>query len=210
LTCLVTADLFQHPLVLVIVGGVVTTGIGGLLVAWITKRWQDNKRKTEIRLNLTQEMSEITAYAMGKILTAIASYVRERALRKKHEFSDDDATQLYKEFADWNMRSSVLAAKLKAYFPSSNVDEAWREYTGLLVNVWELATRIYRTATNSAQIDIFINYQENNWKARLSNVDWSKIKNFDIEELKKLSYAVMAYNQVLIIDRILEAPMRKF
>jgi hypothetical protein len=206
---LVTVDSLQHPLLLVIVGGVVTTGIGGLLIAWITKRWQDNKTKTEIRLNLTQEMSEITAYAMGKILTAIASYRRDAYAGKKHEFSDADTAQLYKEFTEWNMKSSVLTAKLKAYFPYSNIDETWAEYATLMVNVWELATRIYNTATRSDQIAIFIEYQENNWKERLSTVDWSKIKNFDTEELVKLSYLVMAYGQVLIIGKILEAPMRK-
>jgi len=78
------------------------------------------------------------------------------------------------------------------------------------MNVWELATRIYNTATRSDQVAIFINDQENNWKARLSNVDWSKIKNFDLDEVKKLSYTVMAYSQVIIIGQILEAPMRKF
>jgi hypothetical protein len=207
---LVTADPFQQQLILVIVAGVVTAGIGGLLVPWITKRWQDNKRKTEIRLELTQEMSEITAYAMGKILTAIASYARDRARRKEHEFSDDDTAHLYEEFAEWNRKSSVLTAKLKAYFPNSNIDEAWAEYATLMVNVWELATRIYRTATKSDLIAVFLEYQENNWKERLSNVEWSKVKNFDLDELKKLSYTVMAYNQVVIIGRIFQEPMIKF
>jgi hypothetical protein len=109
---------------------------------------------------------------MGKILTAMANYSRDKYVRKKLEFSEDDTAQLYKELAEWNIRSDVLASKLKVYFPSSNLDETWREYAALLMNVWELATRIYNTATKSDQIDIFINYQENNWKARLSNVDW--------------------------------------
>ena len=79
-----------------------------------------------------------------------------------------------------------------------------------MVNVWELATRIYRTARSSKDIAVFIDYQQNNWKARLSNVDWSKIKNFDLDELNRLSYTVMAYNQVVIIGRIFEESMIKF
>jgi flagellar basal body-associated protein FliL len=204
------ADPLQHPLILVIVGAVITTVIGGLLVAWISKRWQDNKRKTEIRLELTQEMSEITAYAKSRILTAIAKYSRDKYMRKELGFSEADTTQLHKELSDWQIRSSVLASKLKGYFPSSDLDEQWDEYATLMVNVRELATRIYNTATRSDQVNVFLEYQENNWKDRLSNVEWSKVKNFEIDALKTLSYTVFAYSQVVIVGRILKAPMRKF
>jgi len=180
-----------------------TSGMSRLFLNGVQVAW------TNLGIFIPLTVAEITTHVMGKILTAIAKYARDRA-RKKLEFSEDDIAQLHKELGEWNIRSDVLASKLKVYFPSSNLDETWREYAVLLMNVWELATRIYNTATRSDQVAIFINDQENNWKARLSNVDWSKIKNFDLDEVKKLSYTVMAYSQVIIIGQILEAPMRKF
>lgn len=105
-------------------------------------------------------MSEIIAYAMGKIRTAIAIYKRSAIARDSLTFSDDDVAQLYKEFETWNTRSYVLTAKLKAYFPSSDIDMKWAEYSSLIVNVWELAARIYNTATGSEEIAIFVEDRE--------------------------------------------------
>jgi hypothetical protein len=203
------AEFIQQPLFLLIVGGGITTGIGGILVPWITKQWQDNKAEAEIRVNLLQEMSNISAYAMGQILTAISRYRRFAFAGEKPPFSEANAAELHNEFAAWYTKSYVLASKLTAYFPSSGIDETWSEYSNLMVNIWELAARIYSTATRSEQISIFIEYQENNWKDRLSIVDWSKIKNFHTQELEKLSHLALSYGQVLIIAKILEAPMRK-
>ena len=49
--------------------------------------------------------------------------------------------------------------------------------------VWELAAKIYYTDATSEQIAKFMEAQENKWKERVQKrVDWSKIKNRDIDE----------------------------
>ena len=101
------------------VGAVIT----GILVPRITKGWQDNKTKNEIRINLIQEMSEIAAYGMTKILTAIARYRDIMRAGEKHTFSDCDAAHLYKEFETWYSKSCTLAAKLRAYFPTAKIEK---------------------------------------------------------------------------------------
>jgi hypothetical protein len=197
-------EFIQHPLLLLIVGA----GITGIFIPWFTKRWQDNKVKTEIRLNLTQEMSKLIASAMGRIWTAIARYKRIAIAREQHTFSDEEATELYKQLETWNTRSCILSAKLKAYFPSSDIERKWAEYSILIILVWELATRIYYTDTRSDRIAIFIKDAESIWKERIT-IDWSQVKNGNIEELEKLSHRVMHYGDIHIIGTIFEAPMRK-
>jgi hypothetical protein len=59
------------------------------------------------------------------------------------------------------------------------------------MNMWDLAARMYIISTNDAIAEL-MEYQENKWKERVS-VDWSQIKNRDIEELEKLSHKVLTY-----------------
>lgn len=124
----------------------------GYLVPRITRKWQDNRTKNEIRINLIQEMSETAAYGISKILTAIARYrdiVRVGGELNTFDPTIQDAAQLYKEFETWTTKTYTLAAKRRAYFPtdrinlSSDIDMMWASYTGLILNVWELVAKLY-------------------------------------------------------------------
>lgn len=195
-----------QPFLLLIVGAVLT----GIIFPRITKGWQDNKAKNEVRISLIQEMSETAAYGIAKILTAIARYRDiERIGGELNTFTPNQGDELYKEFETWLTKTYTLAAKLRAYFPtdrmdvSSDVDMMWASYFGLIMNVWELATKLYFSGATRDQIADYLNGAMGVRLQRteiIQKIDRSRIENRDINELQTLSDELLGYGHVFFAN----------
>jgi hypothetical protein len=198
---LVAFEEYIQPFLLLVAG----VGLTGILVPRITKQWQDNKTKNEIRINLIQEMSETAAYGIGKILTAIERFRDIRNEGGKHEFTPDEAVQLYKEFDNWHTKTYTIAAKLRSYFypnkvkiEDSDFDIIWVKYTTLIMVMWELATKLYFTGATNNQIAGFLRNFDDTLRNEFRRIDWEKIRNRDINELARLSTELLAYGYAVI------------
>jgi hypothetical protein len=48
--------IFEHPLTLLLIGA----GLSSLLIPWFTNRWQDHRKKLEIKVDIASKMAQAT------------------------------------------------------------------------------------------------------------------------------------------------------
>jgi hypothetical protein len=57
----------EHPFVLLVIGAL----ISGVLVAWLTNRWQNHRKELEIRVDIVSKIIKVVGSAAAKILGSI-------------------------------------------------------------------------------------------------------------------------------------------
>lgn len=117
-------DWLAHPLSLLIVGAAVSS----LVVPALTRGWQDHQKELEVKTNLVSEIAE----AATRFFVAV-QFAELRAASQRHE--DFDAA-----YRDWEVKSAVIASKLRAYFPGRVVEVDWEAYTAFAARLYTLAT----------------------------------------------------------------------
>jgi hypothetical protein len=131
-----------NPLVVAVVSTV--------LVSWaipqLTRDWQDHQKALEIQTGLVGTMSESVSDAVisGRM---IASRL----------YPAGGAQPAYNAAVrSWSVQSSVTAAKLEAYFPTTGLGEDWRRYADVVADYLLLTGAVdgYR-ATVVAQVRLY-------------------------------------------------------
>jgi len=82
-------EIFGHPLTLLLVGA----GVTSVVIPWVTNKWQDHKKKLEIKVELASKMSEVVSNALAHSLIA--------ADVQKEEYVGADLDKVYENLVKW-------------------------------------------------------------------------------------------------------------
>lgn len=98
-----------HPLTLLLLGA----ALSGLLVPWVARGWQDQRKALEVRAALAERLTR----AVVEIATAVQFVLVGAASQ-----SQQDLDHAYRT---WQLEKSVLTSLLGAYFRDGAVTAAW-------------------------------------------------------------------------------------
>jgi hypothetical protein len=116
------AEFLKHPLTILLVGAV----ISGLLIPFITRRWQSHQKALEIK---TQLVSELSRSIMEIIMAVQFAHLGARS-QKQADFD--------KAFREWEIQSAVIGTRLQAYFPDTTIPEEWTDFSEIVTDFYAL------------------------------------------------------------------------
>ncbi len=105
----ILSRVLEHPLTLLLLGA----ALSGLLVPWVARGWQDQRKAFEVKAALAERLTR----AVVEIATAV-QFVLVRAASQ----SQEDFDQAYRT---WQVEKSMLTSLLGAYFRDGAVTAAW-------------------------------------------------------------------------------------
>lgn len=111
---------FLYPLILLLVGPVITS----LLIPWFTKKWEDRKKKLEIKVDIVSKMSESMGSQMGESI-----YSRKRI---KDTLTDADEKALNEKLTKFASDAIIISIKLESYFSGTGIRERLNVYSVIL------------------------------------------------------------------------------
>jgi hypothetical protein len=145
---------FLYPLVLLLIGA----GVSGVMVAWLTNRWQNRRKELEIKVDIASKMAEAVAYYLANAL--ILTY--------REKFTAADEVAYYESMRKWYIDVNIISSKLASYFPQTDIRDRWVNYYPVLVAFNE-AIRWYFYKSPSEE-------QKNSLKQQRENIE--KIRNY--------------------------------
>lgn len=162
----------------------------GLLVPYLTRQWQSQLKQQEIKTNLVSEISEMVLSFSGNIEFQL-HYVDKKS----------EEVTYYQEFNAWRIKSGTLGARLRAYYPRSNIGDKWDNLINALQHLYNLSSIFGREEEKAEAIEFF--------KALLIGknifIDWdvflhakpSKTKNNQLwlryeKEILELQYIILS------------------
>lgn len=124
---------FAHPAVLI----VLTAGLTGLLVPWITTRWANRDKQVEAQHLAIQQELDVKSRLVNSIGTASAAFLSSVETGRIPGPNADDEYRVLK------VASLQIGSQLAAYFPGketpiSLASQDWRDYTYSLRNTYLL------------------------------------------------------------------------
>jgi hypothetical protein len=141
---------FAHPATLLLIAGVVTALLSGLLVPHVTRGWQANDRKLERRSQANDRKLERRNAILHEELgvkvrlvklagAASANFLGASQLRSYGEPANAAGLTKYdKAYVDWSIASAEVASQLAAYFPGSSAQTKWDNFTLNMRNTYYL------------------------------------------------------------------------
>ena len=119
----------SHPAALLALAALFT----GLLVPWVTGRWEERDRKVAESRAATERELAVKAALVSKVGTASADFLSALELGDL-----SDATRADRSYRALQGASLQIASQLAAYFPGSLPEHRWRNYTYSLRNAYQL------------------------------------------------------------------------
>src|SRR5687767_10166369 len=104
----------EHPLVLLLIGA----GVSGVLVAWLTNRWEDHKKKLEIKMGIASKMAEYMSNLHANARVSIDV--------KKDTFTDADRDARFQNARKSLVDSKIIKIELEIYFSDAGIDQRWQ------------------------------------------------------------------------------------
>jgi hypothetical protein len=139
------AEFLTHPLVVLLVGAVIT----GLLIPWLTHGWQNRQKELEIKTGLVSDISESTMTILKRIEAvqvlrtglpqdasndnAAPEDERKRGIKRQFQEAFDTMNQASQDFA---IQSAVIRTKLQAYLPE--VSSNWSDFSDVVLRLYAL------------------------------------------------------------------------
>jgi hypothetical protein len=93
-----------------------TALISNYLIPEITRRWQDHQRELELKTGLVSEISE------SVLDIVLAAQFEEAGAATQTQEQYDQA------YRTWEKRKAIIGSKLRAYYPKTNLGQAWDEF----------------------------------------------------------------------------------
>jgi hypothetical protein len=106
----------EHPLVLLLIGA----GVSGVLVAWLTNRWDDHKKKLEIKMDIASKMAEYMSNLHVNAQVSINV--------KKDTFTDADRDTRFQNARKYLVDSRIIKIELENYFSDAGIDQRWQAH----------------------------------------------------------------------------------
>jgi hypothetical protein len=138
-------DWLANPLLIAVVGSV--------LVYWLiphfTRGWQDHAKILEVKTNLVADMSDSVGNA-----TMTGRFIASGLIGKATD--DPNATQraFNDAYQKWTVESAVIASRLAAYFPGSDLASKWRSYSNVVTDFLQLSARGQRADRASQLVEV--------------------------------------------------------
>jgi len=82
-----------------------------LIAPWITRRWQDRQRDSQIK---TELVTEITGLVMTTVMTVYLFNMRRAQQSMNNDTQENELDRIYRK---WRVDTCVIGSKLHAYFP---------------------------------------------------------------------------------------------
>jgi hypothetical protein len=106
---------------------IATALISNFLVPAITRRWQDHQKELELKTGFVSEISE----SVMDILLATQFAEVAAASQKQEQYNE--------AYRTWEKRKAVIGAKLRAYFPRTDLGQAWDQFGEIVSEVYALS-----------------------------------------------------------------------
>lgn len=131
---------FAHPATLLLVAGVITALLSGLLVPSVTRRWQNHDKELERRSAILHEELGVKSRLVNLIGEASANFLGASQLRAYVEPSPATGLGKYdRAYVRWSISSAKIASELAAYFrPRSKPARRWRNFSHNMRNTYFL------------------------------------------------------------------------
>lgn len=113
------SNFFSHPFVLLVSGATITS----YLIPKITNRWQDYRKKIDIKVDLVSQISEIVALVR---IIAFSTLEEKKTLKSIFE----------PESKAWLIKIEVIFARLKVYFNNNSIPDDWDHFKRELMEFW--------------------------------------------------------------------------
>lgn len=184
------SDFFAHPFILLVAGAIITSAI----IPWLTNRWQNHKKKIEIKIDLVSRISETVILCTHNIATILLN---------KKQIEAGTIT----ESKEWVSKGKIVGAYIRAYFKNSSLPNEWDKFFEMLWDYWGFAMNL---ADDSIQ-KISIPTEFKTHFSYIKDINWQSIeskKNF-IDDLVKLDNSFMNETHTLI-EKIINEPIRSF
>jgi hypothetical protein len=122
---------FLYPLILLIIGAL----ISGVLVAKLTNRWENNKKKLDIKVDIVSKMDETITHQIGNAVLLVS--------QKKVNLSENEQNANLENMHKWyTLEAKRVESKLSTYFPETNLTDRWNSYAHTLMS-FERALLLY-------------------------------------------------------------------
>lgn len=204
---------FVYPLVLLLIGA----GVSGVLVAWLTNRWQDRRKEREtevevhrkaleIKVDIASKMSEIMAFQTANAFTYLS--------RKKPTFTDAEKEARFEDQNRWYIDVNIVSSKLQSYFAEPAFKTKWERHCVALLS-FSNASRQYfledtnveakKTLKNNLET-IKIQYSDN------KQIDWDRLTtemNYNDNLWSNVSNMLGQRGEEIIRD-VLKLPIKVF
>jgi hypothetical protein len=185
-------EVLGHPLFLLLVGA----GVSSVLILWFTNKWQDHRKKLEIKVELVSRMSEAISYPYTTAMTL--------ASRKKKAFTEVELDSAYENFGKWFRRINIIRSKIQSYYPDSEIITAWHAYLWILFAFYQASLDYFRLDDDDAKkellgslemIKVYLSNDEsiewNNLATAYDEDMWSRVANLLTDEGDKIINAVL-------------------
>lgn len=144
------SEFLSHPFVLLIAGAIISS----ILVPLFSKRWQDRKKKLEIKIELITKISEVVA--SWELDTRALVNLKKPPIERN---------------PNWRVKGSSITAILFAYFPTQPIYEKWKVYFNILDQYWWFSYTVFHGQIKDEQkgdLTMFQNFLGEEAK----NFDW--------------------------------------
>lgn len=152
-------DWLKHPLLLLFS----TALISNFLIPKINRKWQDYQKEIELKTSMVSEISE-----------AVLSFIMAIQFAEGGSKSQTQA-EYDKSYSKWETRKAIIASKLGAYFPESELIANWATFAEIITEIYALSgttDRDYRRE-RLVQIQKYL-FEE--------DIDWDTLFNCQIKE----------------------------
>jgi hypothetical protein len=121
---------FAHPASLLLIAGAITALLSGLLVPYITDKWQDHDREQERKSTILHEELVVKSALVSLIGRTTADFLGASQKRPYSEPSPATGFGNYDQaYVRWTNSSAEIASQLAAYFPKSPAVGKWRGFS---------------------------------------------------------------------------------
>jgi hypothetical protein len=117
----------RHPVVAGVLLAFFTGVFASVLVPALTRSWQDRPKELALKRELVARLSRE------------ATIAAEAATDGANQQDENLATARKR----WTLQSAILASELGTYFPDTNLEKHWRNYSGMMDVLFETAERTH-------------------------------------------------------------------
>jgi hypothetical protein len=203
----------EHPLVLLLIGA----GVSGLLVAWLTNRWEDRRKQQEIKIEDHRKELEIKVDMASKMSELIADEMSHAFIYVNRGIRTIDATEekaLSEREKNWFIDGSIIRLKLESYFPEADIKQRWEEYFFVL-HSFTTASVLYFLKNPTADKRNALEYhlkEIRNYFSDNKQIDWDRLTTkmtYDANQWQKIMVLIGARGEK-IIRNLNKLPMKVF
>lgn len=152
--------LSQHPLTVVFL----TALVSGLVIPWITRRWNNHQKALEIKTELVSDLSK----SIMEMIMAV-QYARINAPSQTQEDFD-------RAYRDWEVQSAVIGTRLEAYFSHNHIPADWTRFSNNITDFYAIEGVSSGESRDKAQSNLWRSLGK---KTPLTDGDraWLELKN---------------------------------